>query len=247
MAAAMSGPRVSVVVPAYNEEALLGRCLDSLAAQDCAAPFEIIVVDNGSTDRTVSVARAHGVRVLVEPTKGVCFARQAGTLAAAAPLVANLDADSVAPPDWLARAVADLAAPDVVAVAGAVEYLDAPRWARAQARGFRLANELAMRRSGGTAFVMASNLAFRRAAFDRVGGYDLSLPTIGDEVDFLQKLRRIGRVTFDPALVVQTSSRRFRRGFWHFLVVELGYQTAWAHFLGKRLGRAAGHARADLR
>src|SRR2546423_11986426 len=138
MSAQVDPPRITVVVPAYNEEGLIGRCLDSLAAQDFAGPFEVIVVDNGSTDRTAAVARERGVRVLCEPRKGVCFARQTGTLAAAAPLVANLDADSYAEPDWLSRLVADLdAAPDVVAVAGTVDYLDAPGWAEAPAGGLR--------------------------------------------------------------------------------------------------------------
>jgi peptidoglycan/xylan/chitin deacetylase (PgdA/CDA1 family)/glycosyltransferase involved in cell wall biosynthesis len=235
-------------VPAYNEEGLIGRCLASLAAQDYAGPFEVIVVDNGSTDRTTTRAAAHGVRVLHEGRKGICRARQSGTCAARAPLIANLDADSDAAPDWLRRVVARFDAdPGVVAIAGAVDYLDAPRWARVQASAFRVANGLAMRLCGGTAFVMASNLAFRRAAFDRVGGYDPALPTIGDEADFLRKLRRIGRVPFDPRLVVRTSARRFRRGFWHFLVVELGYQTIYAALVGRYAGRPPRRARADIR
>jgi peptidoglycan/xylan/chitin deacetylase (PgdA/CDA1 family)/glycosyltransferase involved in cell wall biosynthesis len=237
-----------VVVPAYNEERLIGRCLDSLAAQDFPGPFEVLVVDNGSTDGTADAARARGVRVLHEPRKGVCFARQTGTLAAAGEYVANLDADSYAEPDWLRRVVADLdAGPEVVAVAGTVDYLDAPGWAETQAVAFRVVNTLATRRFGGTAFVMASNLAFRRAAFDRVGGYNLEIPTIGDEADFLLKLRGIGRIPFDPDAVVRTSSRRFRRGFWHFVVVELGYQTIYAYVLARRFHRTVRRARADIR
>ncbi|HET8630253.1 MAG TPA: polysaccharide deacetylase family protein [Thermomicrobiales bacterium] len=237
-----------MVVPAYNEERLIGRCLDSLAAQDFAGPFEVLVVDNGSTDGTADAARARGVRVLHEPRKGVCFARQTGTLAAAGEYVANLDADSYAEPDWLRRVVADLeAAPEVVAVAGTVDYLDAPGWAETQAVAFRVVNTLATRRFGGTAFVMASNLAFRRAAFDQVGGYNLEMPTIGDEADFLLKLRGIGRIPFDPDAVVRTSSRRFRRGFWHFVVVELGYQTIYAYVLARRFHRTVRRARADIR
>ncbi|MGN6564727.1 MAG: polysaccharide deacetylase family protein [Thermomicrobiales bacterium] len=241
-------PRVTVVIPAYNEAGLIGRCLDSLAAQDFTGPVEVIVVDNGSTDDTATIAAARGVRVLHEARKGVCFARQAGTLAARAPYVANLDADSIADPDWLRRAVTALdTAPDVVAIAGTVDYLDAPGWAETQAVGFRLINTFFTRWRGGAAVVMASNLVFRRAAFDRVGGYDLALPTIGDEADFLFKLRRIGRVPFDPALIVRTSSRRFRRGLWHFLTVELGYQTIYAYILSKRFGRTVRRGRADIR
>ncbi|HEX5503410.1 MAG TPA: polysaccharide deacetylase family protein, partial [Thermomicrobiales bacterium] len=83
--------------------------------------------------------------------------------------------------------------------------------------------------------------------FDRVGGYNLDIPTIGDEADFLLKLRGIGRIPFDPDASVRTSSRRFRRGFWHFVVVELGYQTIYAYVLARKFHRVARRARADIR
>lgn len=244
----MNRPDVSVVVPAFNEERGICDCLESIAAQTFVGTVEVIVVDNCSTDRTVSIARAQGARVLHEDRKGVCFARQVGTLAARAPLVANLDADSRAAPDWLERLLAPLQQDDsVVAVAGAVTYTGAPAWARAHAALFVLVDRLAARLTGNTAFVMASNLAFRREAFDRVGGYDLSLPSIGDEADFLFNLRRLGKVRFEPRARVETSARRFRRGPLHFVFVEVGYETVFAYVLGKHFHRAVRHRRADIR
>ena len=70
--------RFSVVVPAYNEAAYIGRALDSLQHQDFDGTYEIIVVDNNSTDSTADVAARYGVRVVSEPQQGVCAARQRG-------------------------------------------------------------------------------------------------------------------------------------------------------------------------
>ena len=72
-----NGPFISVVVPAWNEEQEIASCLKTLEAQSYR-DVEIIVVDNGSTDRTGAMARGHNVRVLVEPRQGIAQARQAG-------------------------------------------------------------------------------------------------------------------------------------------------------------------------
>ncbi|MFP5282884.1 MAG: glycosyltransferase family 2 protein, partial [Actinomycetes bacterium] len=81
--------RLSVVVPAHDEADFLPATLASLARQDFAGGFEVIVVDNASTDDTAAVAARHGARVVTEPRPGVCAARQAGTLAARGDLVVS--------------------------------------------------------------------------------------------------------------------------------------------------------------
>ncbi|HYR68617.1 MAG TPA: glycosyltransferase, partial [Candidatus Dormibacteraeota bacterium] len=62
--------KVSVVIPAFNEEVLLAACIDSLLQQDYEGDVEVIVVDNASTDATAAVARSRGVRVVEEPEHG---------------------------------------------------------------------------------------------------------------------------------------------------------------------------------
>src|ERR1700740_3471780 len=96
-------PRFSVVIPAYNEAEFLGSCLDSLRAQDFRDPYEIIVVDNNSTDATADAARSRGVTVVHEPKPGVCSARQRGTAAARGEIVVSTDADTTFGSDWLSR------------------------------------------------------------------------------------------------------------------------------------------------
>ncbi|MGC9019569.1 MAG: glycosyltransferase family 2 protein, partial [Candidatus Bipolaricaulaceae bacterium] len=82
-----------MVIPALDEEKELGECLTSLARQNFSA-FEVIVVDNGSTDRTASIAEEWGARVVVEGRRGPGYAREAGFRAAKAPIIASTDADT---------------------------------------------------------------------------------------------------------------------------------------------------------
>lgn len=92
--------RISLIIPAYNEERYLGRCLDSVAAQ-VRRPFEVIVVDNNSSDKTARIAARYPfVRVLHEPTQGRVYARSAGFDAARGDILARIDADAVLPPGW---------------------------------------------------------------------------------------------------------------------------------------------------
>lgn len=90
-------------MPAYNEERYLARCLDSVVAQT-VQPFEVIVVDNASTDATSEIARRYPtVKLLHEATRGRVFARNLGFDAATGDVIARIDADAVLPPDWTAQ------------------------------------------------------------------------------------------------------------------------------------------------
>lgn len=93
-------PSVSVIIPAYNEEKLLPRCLESLQNQT-VSPLEVIVVDNNSIDSTAQIAKNHGVILVPEKRQGIAWARDAGFNCAKGDVIARLDADCVAPPEWV--------------------------------------------------------------------------------------------------------------------------------------------------
>ena len=123
-------PRISVVVPALDEQATLGACLHSLAEQDYPGEVEVIVVDNGSVDDTAAIARAAGARVVVEPIRGVCRARQTGTSLATGDIVVSTDADTTFARTWLSQIEASLRSrPDAVATCGPCHFVDGPWWA----------------------------------------------------------------------------------------------------------------------
>ena len=207
-------PRFSVVVPAHNEADTLPAALASLAAQRCPVPYEVIVVDNASTDATAAVAASAGATVVTEPQLGVCRARQTGVAAARGEIVVSTDADTTMPADWLARIDAtfqahDAAGTPVVAVAGPCRYVDPPWWA-ATIPPLWFAGIAALAAAGrGVRYITATNVAFVR---DRFPGYDVSLHQGGDEMDLLRTLRRLGSVVWDRDLIVDTSSRRMQGG-----------------------------------
>jgi glycosyltransferase involved in cell wall biosynthesis len=229
--AVTEGSRFSVVIPAHDEAEFLGDCLESLLRQDFAGEYEIIVVDNNSTDSTAAIARSFGVTVVSERRPGVCSARQRGTEIASGEIIVSTDADTVYDPGWLTRIdSAFLDDPEVVAVAGPCRFTDAPWWGRIYASSlFRSVHALS-RLSGRVPYVAAANLAFRRSAWP---GYDTHATQGGDELDLLRRLRRRGRVRFDAGNPVFTSSRRMQRGLvYNLLVTFLFY-----YVLGYSLNR----------
>ncbi len=224
-------PRFSVVIPAFNEEELLGSCLDSLLGQDFAGPYEVIVVDNNSTDGTASLARARGATVVQESRPGVCWARQCGTAQSSGEIVISTDADTVFRSDWLTRIDrAFRVAPERVAVAGPCHFVDAPWWGRIYAWVlFRLVALIA-RLTGRVTYITATNIAFRKDAWP---GYDTRVTQGGDELDLLRRLRPLGPVAFDLDNPVFTSARRMHRGFAYNVVVTFFFY----YLLGYGLNR----------
>ncbi|HLL63139.1 MAG TPA: glycosyltransferase family A protein [Propionibacteriaceae bacterium] len=224
-----------MVIPAFNEADYLPATLRSLQAQDFSGGFEVIVVDNGSTDGTADLARRLGARVVEERTPGVCAARQRGTLAVRGEIVVSTDADTVHPREWLSRLDVRFAAePAVVAVAGPCRYADPPWWAAVVPPLWFAALAALHDRLGHVGYITATNVAFRRVGFP---GYDVRLTQGGDEADLLRRLRRWGRVVWDADNAVTTSSRRMEQGLAHTLVVSYGFYYASSLALNRRFAR----------
>lgn len=210
--------RFSIIVPAYNEAAYLGRALDSLLHQDYTGRYEVIVVDNNSTDGTAAIAARYGVPVVTEAQQGVCAARQRGVDCAKGEIIISTDADTTQPADWLRTIDARFAASDgVVAVAGPCRYQDPSWWAEAYPKLlFGLVAKI-YALTGFVFYVSATNIAFRRTAFP---GYDLRLTQGGDELDLVRRLRRRGHVGWERQNVVTTSARRLQRGLLYNIFVS---------------------------
>jgi len=227
-----TGATVSVVIPAYNEEQYLGRCLEALAQQTYPADrLEVIVVDNGSTDATAEIARQYGVRVIAEPRKGVARARQTGFEAARGAIIASTDADTVVPPFWVARIAAHFRAdPALGAVYGPVYWPDGRQMEQLLVRypitwGLWASNRV--RHS----LWWGSDFAVRREVFQEAGGFPVDWAS-GEDTDLSLRVSRIAPVRFDPDLVIYASGRRGREG-WH-RVVKRSTVNAVSRFLLRR-------------
>ena len=215
-------PRFSVVVPAFNEASYLGPTLQALQQQDFRGAYEIIVVDNDSSDGTGEIAAGYGVRVVRETARGVCQARQRGTVEARGEIVVSTDADTVQPRGWLSRIDEQFRRSDgIVAVAGPCRYENPSWWARLYPKVLFGAVDRVFGWTGRVLYVSATNTAFRRSAFP---GYDSRLTQGGDELDLLRRLRHRGRVVWDSGNVVTTSTRRLQKGlFYNFFVTFLTF------------------------
>ncbi|HWS72662.1 MAG TPA: glycosyltransferase [Thermoanaerobaculia bacterium] len=169
-----------MVIPVRNRSATIGRCLAALAAQDYPQEAtEVIVVDNGSTDDTRAIVAAYGVTLLVESEIRTSYAaRNRGIRHARGELVAFLDSDCVAAPEWLSQLVSAFDDEQrIAAVVGAID--DAPATTLCEEFTARL-RPFARPLRRGLATLLTANVAIRRDALEAVGLFDESLPTAGD-------------------------------------------------------------------
>jgi glycosyltransferase involved in cell wall biosynthesis len=189
--------RVSVVIPARDAAAMIGRTVSAACAQQLDGPFEVIVVDDGSIDDTASIAADAGARVVTNSQpQGPADARNAGVAAATAPLIAFTDADCIPAPGWLQAGVDALSEADLVQ--GRVE----------PEPGIPVGpfdHVITVREESG--LYETANLLVRREWFDRVGGFrpfiDPARGHFGEDLVFGWAVRRQGgRSAYAPDALV---------------------------------------------
>jgi len=214
-------PLISVVVPALNEEIVLGRCLASLARQKLPADlFEVIVVDNGSTDRTREIARGFGssmaLTVLERSGVRISALRNFGASMASGEYLAFLDADCVAPAHWLQQ-IADLLHADDFRIIGAQYRIPASSsWVARAWYG-----DLWRLKDGPVSYVPGGDLAISRELFMKLGGFDETIVT-SEDTEFCERAAASSvPILAVPSLSVvhlgtpQTLEGFYRKQSWH--------------------------------
>ena len=161
--------QISIVIPAYNAEATLAECLQACLAQS-ASVHEVIVVDDGSVDRTPEIAQQFDVIYLRQDNAGPAAARNAGARHASGDVVVLTDSDCIPEPDWIEQLIMGFDSEDVVAVGGSYGIAnDSSTLAR------MIHEEIRMRHEGfgdTVDFLGSFNVAYRREAFLAVDGFD---------------------------------------------------------------------------
>ncbi len=210
--------KVSVVIPAHNEEKVIANTLRAILAQDYH-DFEVIVVDNASGDETYKVASGFPVRVVKEPRKGLLWARERGRIEAHGDIIANVDADCVPDADWLSKGVKHFfedRSGKISAVSGPYDYHDAKWFFRNTSlltqkyiyRTVSIILQLPFVKNG--AVMIGGNNMIRAEVLRKTGGYNTSLTFYGEDTDTAVRVANHGRVVFNPRFVMKTSARRFK-------------------------------------
>ena len=228
-------PRYSLIIPAYNEERLLGRLLDSVDAARATYgrgdAVEVIVADNASTDRTAVIAAMRGCRVIAVEKRVIAAARNAGARAARGEFLAFVDADAQVHPATFFEIDRALADPRVVAGATGARL---ERWSIGIAFTYAMIVPIV--------FVtgMDTGVTFcRKEDFEAIGGYDESR-LVAEDVAFLWALRRLGQTRGQQLAratraKIVASTRKFDEfGDWHFFSVAI---EALRHLMRRDLTR----------
>jgi len=205
MLEAPSPPFASVIIPVLNEERTIRECLVSLLGMDYPPERrEIIVVDNGSTDRTANIVKSFPVRYLREERRGASYARNRGIEASKGEILAFTDADCMVTTGWLRELVQGFEDEEIGGVEGeTVAYPPDTPLERYIAR--RSYSHRARRRSPLYPYVIMTNVAFRREVFNRIGLFDTRFPSAGGEdVDLTWRFLQETDLTlrYNPSAVV---------------------------------------------
>lgn len=207
-------PKVSVVVCSYNGERTLPDCLEGL--RKLAYPdYEVIVVNDGSTDNTPAIASEHPLRLISTQNRGLSCARNTGMEAASGEIVAYTDDDARPDAHWLHYLAEAFMREDVVAVGGPNIAPPGDGWIA----------DCVANSPGGPVHVLVSdteaehipgcNMAFRKEALQAIGGFDVRYRAAGDDVDVCWRLQEQGgRIGFHAGAMVWHHRRNSLRAYW---------------------------------
>jgi cellulose synthase/poly-beta-1,6-N-acetylglucosamine synthase-like glycosyltransferase len=207
-------PRISVVVCSFNGAETLNETLTALGWLNYP-DYEVIVVDDGSTDETTAIARSHGVRLIQTENNGLSNARNLGLEAATGSIIAYIDDDAYPDRDWLTFLAASFMRTDHAGIGG-------PNLAPA---GDGLIADAVAHAPGGPVHVLLSddvaehipgcNMAYRVDRLRAIGGFDPRFKVAGDDVDICWQLQDRGwTLGYSPAAVVWHHRRQSVRAYW---------------------------------
>ncbi|MFH1255801.1 MAG: glycosyltransferase [Candidatus Diapherotrites archaeon] len=201
---------ISVVVPALNEEKRIARCLESIKAQKFSGSYELIVCDGNSEDKTREIAAKLADKVVVEKKRSIAAERQGGAKEAIGEVIAFTDADAVVPENWLEEIKKEFGKEKGIAmVYGNVFLLDSGGFGK-KVSYFLMPKFLSAFVFFGLHNPIGSNMAVKREAFLKVGGFDTSIVTCED-LDLAKKIKGIGKVKYAGGCKVFVSARRIKK------------------------------------
>lgn len=197
--------KISVIVPAYNEEKYIADCLESLQKQT-VKPDEILVIDNNSTDATHAIAEKYNVIVLTETKQGITHARNRGLNSAQYDIIVRTDADTTVPEDWIEHIIRLFNEHNVDAITGDIVYPERVLHTRFISASYRFM----CRTIYGFDVLLGPNMAIKKTSWEGIkNAVCLNDKEVHEDVDLSIHLDKAkGKIFYDKTLLVVTSSRR---------------------------------------
>jgi glycosyltransferase involved in cell wall biosynthesis len=229
----------SIIIPTLNAEKFIDKCLTSIDNLDYPKDaVEVIIVDNGSTDKTLAIAKEHNAKIFIKEKCNVSELRNFGAQQAVNNLLAFVDSDCALPAHWLREAKEFLRLNGVAAIGCWYKLSDSPSW-------IEKVWDIHMRdrRSviGEINWVPSGNFIIYREIFEKIHGFDESLIT-SEDVDICERIRHLGLVIYShPSLAIEhlgdsnTIKKYFKKESWRG---EGVYQNFLRHLPQLRLNKA---------
>ncbi len=234
--------KFSIIIPAYNEEKYITPCLRSVSLLHIPADgsFEVIVVNNASTDKTAEVARAAlpEAKIINEPRKGLTRAYNRGAEEAKGEILVFIDADMILPPRHLERISKEFKKdPKLVALSGPCFLKDGGLWYDLITRLIFLfiampAEILFNRLLNVGVDVASGNLAVKKEFFNKAGGFDENI-FYGLDAEFALRMKKLGKVRFKHRFAIKGSSRRFKKEGLFLVPWRYTLNGMWFHLFHK--------------
>jgi len=197
---------ISIVIPALNEEEFLEDCIWSIKNQNYSGEYEIIIMDNGSDDRTQEIAKEHADKLYVEPDMSLPELRNAGIKRAEGEIIASTDADCLMDENWLKEAEKSLKNGNVL-VTGPITSIKNKELFQVLLYLYNIWLQISMN-SLGFSHASAGNCAFYRKEALEIGGFKHFFPSDGK---FGLDMSKKGSLRFNPDMLVFASMRRYEK------------------------------------
>ena len=185
-------------------------CLHSLTAQRTECPYELLIVDTQSKDRTLEIASRYGARIISEERPGKSIARQKGAEAAMGEILCFTEADCQVPETWIETIVQTFKADaKAIAITGGYTFAKSDWFYNLLARIFLPVSVYLFYLFYGHHSLRATNFAIRTGAFREIGGFNTATKEL-DDVELSMRAKNQGSIRFIPAMAIQTLDRRLR-------------------------------------
>ena len=225
---------ISVIIPAYNEEKLIARTLESLAHQKTKYQYEVVLVNNASSDSTEDIARTFlhkmPLRIVYQPEKGRGTARWLGGKVARGDILVSTDADVLIPSDWIEKIGGYFDDSHTMAITGDGKIVDNNAFTNfVFSEGLPILMR-SYRVLVGHYWLSGFNFAVRKSLYTKVGGFNKRL-NAAEDVDLTLKVRKVAKITFATDITITISGRRVQN---NVLGIFFSYASTYLQLLFHR-------------